>query len=191
MKESRKEFIKKAHSAACSEWKTNIEAEFPKLFKEDDLVVGDYWYKNDCTLVLICDLGLNVKYIPIYESIESNRFGYSGLVCFKRKATDEEVEQALIKEAKKRGFKEGVNFKLIEGGVGMLNSTKITKDYEIVYEALRNRLVLERIGILYTILKDGVWATIVEETITKEEAKVITDKIEVLKNELLNKTIID
>ena len=37
MKESRKEFIKKAHSAACSEWKENIEKEFPKLFKKDAL----------------------------------------------------------------------------------------------------------------------------------------------------------
>ena len=45
MKESRKEFIKKAHSAACSEWKTNIEKEFPKLFKEDALEVGR-WYNG-------------------------------------------------------------------------------------------------------------------------------------------------
>jgi len=45
MKKSRKEFIKKAHSAACNEWKKNIEKEFPKLFKKDDLKVGD-WVKT-------------------------------------------------------------------------------------------------------------------------------------------------
>jgi hypothetical protein len=38
MKKSRKDFIKKAHENACSEWKTNIEKEFPKLFKEDALL---------------------------------------------------------------------------------------------------------------------------------------------------------
>ena len=36
MKESRKEFIKKAHSAACSEWKENIEKEVLTA----DLVIG-------------------------------------------------------------------------------------------------------------------------------------------------------
>ena len=44
MKQSRKEFIKKAHSAACSKWKTNIEKEFPELFKKDGLEIGK-WYK--------------------------------------------------------------------------------------------------------------------------------------------------
>ena len=43
MKESRKEFIKKAHSAACSEWKENIEKEFPKLFKKEEI---NGWYKD-------------------------------------------------------------------------------------------------------------------------------------------------
>ena len=177
MKESRKEFIKKAHSEACSEWKTNIEAEFPKLFKKDDLVVGK-WYKSR-----ICLFNYQ-KHSKVYGFFGDEGWIDENWTWSKRDskvilATDEEVKQALIKEAKKRGFKEGVNFKLIEGGVGMLNNTKITKDYEIVYEASRNRLVLERIGILYTIFKEGVWATI-EETITKEQAE-----------KELGKTIID
>ena len=46
MKESRKEFIKKAHSAACSEWKENIEKEFPKLFKKEVLTEARKRYKN-------------------------------------------------------------------------------------------------------------------------------------------------
>ena len=169
MKKGRKELIKRLHDGAWSGIKKEIEKEFPKLFKKESLVKGEYWYKENGSLVLIIDLGGNVKYLPIHESIEDNRFGYSGVVCFERKATDKEVEQALIKEAKKRGFKEGVSFKLIEGSVGMLNSAKITKDYEIVYEASRNRLVLKRIGILYTIFKNGKWATIIKETITKEQ----------------------
>tara|TARA_R110002153_G_scaffold13130_3_gene49069 strand:+ start:254 stop:850 length:597 start_codon:yes stop_codon:yes gene_type:complete len=198
MEESRKEFIKKAHSAACSEWKTNIESEFPKLFKKNDLVVGN-WYTDD----------LDKGFLVFITKIKGDKyygFGFNGSGTWSeggngswgsitndidRLATNEEVNKSLTKEAKRLGFKEGVNFKLIERSVGMLNSTKITKDYEIVYEASRNRLVLERIGILYTIFNDGVWATIIEDTITKEEAKVITDKIEALKNELLNKKIID
>ena len=45
MKTTRKEFIKRAHQSACSEWKEQIEKEFPKLFKKDELVVGK-WYKH-------------------------------------------------------------------------------------------------------------------------------------------------
>ena len=174
MKKGRKDFIKKAHENACSEWKTKIEKEFPELFKEDALVVGK-WYKFGGDY-LICIEEINDKKGVVYGFMnnswyKSNDFQLIGGFYQYILATDKEVEQALIKEAKKRGFKEGVSFKLIEGSVGMLNSTKITKDYEIVYEASINRLVLKRIGILYTIFKDGVWATIIKETITKEQAE--------------------
>ena len=187
MKESRKEFIKKAHSSACSEWKTNIEAEFPKLFKKDDLVVGK-WYKEETTnfLVFIKDLkhssyagyGFNTR------GDWKDSLGRIGLQHIP--ATDEEVKKALIKEAKKRGFKEGVRIKSIwMSGTAKLFYGELCFDgeFELCYK--------NNGGMLYTLFNNGVWATIVEETITKEEAKVITDKIEALKNELLNKKILD
>tara|TARA_R110002153_G_scaffold51953_2_gene145845 strand:+ start:1055 stop:1594 length:540 start_codon:yes stop_codon:yes gene_type:complete len=176
MKESRKDFILELHLEAFPSRKTKIEKEFPKLFKNNGLVVGK-WYKTDGFLQIFSGkFGNGCTYGFRRDGVYSASMGFHKNYTHYL-ATDKEVEQALIKEAKKRGFKEGVNFKLIEGGVGMLNSTKITKDYEIVYEASRNRLVLERIGILYTILKEGVWATIVEETITKEEAEKELGKI--------------
>ena len=46
MKQSRKDFIKKVHKNACSEWKTKIEKEFPKLFKEEALAEARKRYKN-------------------------------------------------------------------------------------------------------------------------------------------------
>ena len=44
MKKSTKEFIKRAHESACSEWKTEIEKQWPKLFIKTGLEVGK-WYK--------------------------------------------------------------------------------------------------------------------------------------------------
>ena len=212
MKERRKEFIKKAHSAACSEWKTNIEAEFPELFKKDDLVIGN-WYKvvdpghhikgltNGCSFLQIEDLdNLSIikkadKFLDkdrklIYNnhlfghtpSGEKVLFGSDDPIKGLIPATDDEVKQAFIKESINKGFKKGVFISNDSIGYcykGICSSNEIT---------FKNG-VLAIDGII--ILENGVWATIVEETITKEEAKIITDKIEALNNELLNKTIID
>jgi len=144
MKESRKDFIKKAHKNACSEWKTNIEKEFPKLFKKDALVVGK-WYKlansgdhitgldRDHNLIFVEEFNkcnIAKRFNELFEEnvhllYENHLFGHnpSGKkVCYLgckttikglTLATDKEVEQALIKEAKKRGFKKGVYSKCL------------------------------------------------------------------------------
>ena len=162
MKESRKEFIKKAHSAACSEWKENIEKEFPKLFKEDALVVGK-WYKNiNSPLSIIC-------YNSLLRSNVNYGINNSGTWCSKYHlyeyemtlATDKEVEEALIKEAKKRGFKEGVV--VVSKGY---NDTVFDGEFRFE-EWHKNTLDSFNTG---DIFKDGKWATIVE-TITKEQAE--------------------
>ena len=194
MKESRKEFIKKAHSSACSEWKTNIEKEFPKLFKKDALVVGKWYEYPDFEnwKLLITDntkgkekgVGFNCSGIWMKDwsttgSDELNRL----IPCL-----DNEVKQALIKEAKKRGFNLDVNFEFVKGGVNYSHIRTVAKvGSNFKYEDGR----LQSLGYGdWTIFNNGVWATIIH-TITKEEAKIITNKIEVLKNELLNKTIVD
>jgi hypothetical protein len=167
MKQSRKDFIIEAHDYASNDWRNRVEKEFPKLFKKDDLEVGDYWYKNDGNLVLICDLGDNVKYLPIYESIENNRFGYSGVVCFERKATEIEVDQALIKEAKKKDYK-NVKINNLESIGNMLSfHHSICSSDCYYYNATENALWF--MGKL--IFWNGKWAEIVKETITKEQAE--------------------
>ena len=164
MKESRKEFIKKAHSAACSEWKTNIEKEFPKLFKKDE----NGWYKDK-----------EVKGWCVFFENGIMKHGFDGngdwfedhnqnykLRKSDYKATDKEVEEALIKEAKKRGFKEGVriNSKWMPNISANKLNGKFVFDNKFELCAKANSLMK------YTIFQNGVWAEIVD-TITKEQAE--------------------
>ena len=164
MKQSRKEFIKKAHSAACSEWKANIEKEFPKLFKEEALVVGK-WYKRQIINGLWfvtrfengCSYGYGFDSDGNWANV-SRGYNYSLKLTI---ATDEEVKQALIKEAKKRGFKEGVM--VVSKGY---DDTVFDGEFRFE-EWHKNTLDGFNAG---DIFKDGVWATI-KETITKEQAE--------------------
>jgi hypothetical protein len=121
MKESRKEFIKKVHSAASNEWKENIEKEFPKLFKKDALVVGK-WYKvlRSRRYAIIFNNGAENCYGFNYSNKWSIGFNLKNSINCNREitpATDKEVEEALIKEAKRRGFKEGVKFIDVNDGL--------------------------------------------------------------------------
>jgi hypothetical protein len=172
MKESRKEFIKKAHSAACSEWKKNIEKEFPKLFKEDALVVGKWYKYHD-----------NYQESLMVWNNSEDTYGFWGneyrddlsfhISYDKIPATDKEVEEALIKEAKRRGFKKGVKFIRLSNGVimtvdglpyfqhGILSVLSPKTEWSSVYKGgCSNPFIFD----------NGKWATIVE-TITKEQAE--------------------
>ena len=164
MKKSRKEFIKKAHSAACSEWKENIEKEFPELFKEDALEVGK-WYKSKIAVFRVTSLA-PLKSYGVYSGKWGNEF-YTDVTTRSRPATDKEVEQALIKEAKERGFKEGVRVeRLLENNLGSLGGDSKTCENKQI-KLYRGHL---SIGNLLIFHKTGKWAEIVE-TITKEQAE--------------------
>ena len=157
MKQSRKEFIKKSHSAACSEWKTNIEKEFPKLFKE----VANGWYKdkkNDWCMFI--ENG-TVKYGFDTDGVwkEDLSFNYK-IRKGDYKATEKEVEEALIKEAKKRGFVKGVN-------ISYLICTRNSFGFDGTFSIYNDSLVDNRHAVIFS---EGKWATIVE-TITKEQAE--------------------
>ena len=157
MKESRKDFIKQAHEAACSQWKKNIEYEFPKLFKQDALLAGK-WYKFG-----------HRNSLMVWNN-QKNTYGffdgkYDTDWSFSTKkatlATDKEVGDALIKEAKKRGFKEGVQFiDVVDGELEVVDGN--------VYQYFPNidSLTLNS----DRIYKNGKWAEIIE-TITKEQAE--------------------
>jgi hypothetical protein len=164
MKQSRKEFIKQGHKAACSKCKEKIEKEFPEIFKEDALVVGK-WYKD---VIMFCFNGKYGNYTQ-YGFGESGSW-YDNLGVHKYNtytpATDKEVEEALIKEAKKRGFKEGavVNQKPAYNGYGGIHTVR-SNDFK--YYSLEDNFSINGIGIY----KKGKWAEIVKETITKEQAE--------------------
>lgn len=155
MKESRKEFILQAHNEACTDWKTKIEKEFPKLFKETELVVGK-WYKKTA---------MGSKYLMVWNGGDitygffDGRYGSDWGFCAiagATPATDKEVETALINEAKKRGFKEGVRFdnayetRLYEKGSGLVNKIAFHK-----WRGLSS-------GNQWVFF-EGKWATIIEQ----------------------------
>ena len=176
MKESRKEFIKKAHSAACSEWKENIEKEFPKLFKGDALEVGK-WYKltkdygnleKGSVFPFIKYQGLFEDYAVIGHSIFDNskidyRAPHSNTLT---PATDKEVEQALIKEANNISYKNVKINNLESIGNVLLNHHSCISSDCYYYNVSENALWF--MGRL--IFWNGKWAEIVE-TITKEQAE--------------------
>ena len=108
MKNTRKQLILEAHKEACSEWKQKIETEFPKLFVK---ISG--WFKDETQDDFLAYYKNNIR----QYGINSNGHWFDNCLAHclgsnDEPATDEEVEQALIKEANRRGFKEGVKFGL-------------------------------------------------------------------------------
>ena len=157
MKQSRKDFIVKAHESACEEWKREIEKEFPKLFKEK-LVVGK-WYKRGGELVVWNGGKTTYGFVNL-----GGKYHYSNILLFSIiegaiPATHKEVETALIEEAEKRGLKP-LNHRCLRDG--LIWEDNIGGAYQFIDKAL---------GIGASIaFEDGKWATITE-TITKEQAE--------------------
>ena len=115
-----KEFILEAHNAACSTWKRKLEEKFPSVFVKDELEVGK-WYKKPTFGKLLflfsgefskTNCNIHPNYGFDYDGSFSNTIGvYKTEIEQYIPATHQEVETALINEAKKRGFKEGVTVK--------------------------------------------------------------------------------
>jgi hypothetical protein len=158
------EFIKDATTSSdvYEEWRVSIKLMFPKLFKEEEYKVNDwvYWSGNNPGYGFMrgkCPSfsdSLDICLIEDTEKVTS---------CAKsnlRPATDKEVETALIKEAKKRGFKEGVYFNLIRGCIGSKNEDKITSSFKLKNQKSQHRLIWDSLGSCYTVFKAGRWATI-------------------------------
>ena len=167
MKKSRIEFIKEGHAAACSIWKAKIEKEFPKLFVKEEF--KNEWIKHKSGSFIFAEskgkgYGINSRGDwDVYDAwtYRTHRHHWTP-------ATDKEVEQALTKEAKKRGYKKG-NYTCL-----FHNKSK-NSFYSPMFDSGSNRLWLEY-GCCF---EKGKWATIIE-TITKAEAE-----------KELGKTIID
>jgi hypothetical protein len=168
MKQSRKDFIKQAHESACSDWKKNIENEFPKLFKKDDLVVGKWVKTNKGSIFCIEKIIGNTLYgfgIGYRKKIWDKNYFASKSVCLL--AIGEEAKQTLIKEANKKDYK-NVKINNLESIGNMLSfHHSISSSDCYYYNATENALWF--MGKL--IFWNGKWAEIVKETITKEQAE--------------------
>jgi len=81
-----------------------------------------------------------------------------------KEATQKEWEEALIKEAERRGYEEGIYFKSIIGDNNFLIKGSCLK------YGWNNQDCLHEINSLGLIFRDGVWATIIP-TLTKQQAE--------------------
>lgn len=146
-----------------------LEAEIKKLKDEvnnPQFEVGK-WYKNK----------EEPKFLFYLESIKGGSYYGRGFGCSGMwhnsnncswgikgcvQATDKEVEDALMAEAKRRGFKEGVKWKSLffKGEITDYNDNgRSSHDNEFKYTAHKNTLSLGY-GVIY---KNGVWAEIVKD----------------------------
>lgn len=138
-----------------------LEAELQKLKNEvkPKFEVGKWYKLKEST----------GNAIACYQGIKSG-FGISGEMWFNNDnwtfpdepenwipATHQEVEEALIKEAKKRGFKEGVRFK--SNTPNVYGDTNHTMTDYVKFDFTENGLFSGK----GWIFKDGVWAEIVKD----------------------------
>ena len=144
--------------------KYNMKDEFPEVF-ETKLEAGKWYVFESGTIGFF--KGINIASYGIHfenkEWFSKHRWFYDYNLkdyCF-RLATTEEVQQALEKEAVKRGFKEGVYFTDTNNDKFLL-----TPDFGKKYYFENNRLYLYG----WEIFGNGNWAT-VTPTITKQEAE--------------------
>ncbi len=100
-------------------------------------------------------------------------------LCSYRPATDKEVETALIKEAKKRGFKEGVKYKNNGGTINKLKSNNFIYEY---VSGVGMTIGTEDIWFY----SNGKWAEIIEEpkTVTLNGEYNRTQLTDILNNQL-------
>lgn len=161
------EYIKDAYNRACSDWKQEIKENFPKLFKEDDFKAGDYFYSLDNWPYTVENKVFKIREIsygeylyPCNETFKGTSESCNQHISSARKATPEEIQSALQKEAERRGFVAG-NFKCIY-------SPRTIKNKEGNYFYWQDEDVLWIGG--NACYEKGKWAEIIP-TITKKEAE--------------------
>ena len=129
--------------------------------------------------------GYNPNYGLNYNGIFSDEIGvFKNEVNEYYEATHQEVEQALIKEAKRRGFNEGVKVKLFDS----IFSTSVLNREDFTYQEDYNRFGIiggDEDGSYAVLFKDGVWAEIIDEkSELKEEIKELRNKLKSLEEKL-------
>src|SRR5690606_28816264 len=130
-----KEALKR--SDVCKEWKNKILEAAPSL-QPKELELGK-WYRDttdECALIFCGAINTPSKNYGIgryggrvdYYFIKNTPFEKYAL------APEQMIFQALKKEAIRRGFKDGVKFKLITDNVGKINSFEIEDDFDFELE---------------------------------------------------------
>jgi hypothetical protein len=187
-----KQFLLDGHKDACKLWKERIEKEVPELFEKPELKVGEWYsYKSQkCVKFLF-------NHQKKYGSYGFSDNEWNGVKMWNtnlntwpfpnnvRKATNQEVEAALIKEAKKRGYMEAFSIKdLSYGGSGIIEvgCEKTFKPYP------SNDLWLNNANENVCIFRDGKWASIIPDkeknASLKASVKALEEQLKELKRQI-------
>ena len=183
-----KEFVLRAYEKACYTWKKNIEKEIPDLFKYE-FQVGDWLVKEwidgsgDIDIFKVSKVEVSKLFhdLPYYRNgiLLRENFGIAcedPMACegpndtrYKlRKATYNEIQDYLIKEAERRGFEKGVLYKALRA----YNSKRSIGVYKIsrpfYYHDEEDGLVCG-MGYIYY---QGQWAEIAEDTLNEKEVEI-------------------
>jgi len=163
-----KKFIKKAYNGElgltmCSEWKEAIEKQYPEFKNQSK--VGE-WHKG-IGKTLVCITNNDNGNIYGYGFDKDGKYweddSYDWLDVYNDLATKEEVEKALINEAKRRGYHKK-HFICLNGNEEDKDYKSLQVEHDLWDEGsaihVKNKWCF--IG--------GKWAEIIE-TITKEEAE--------------------
>lgn len=156
-------------SIALGGGKTKIKEMFPEVF-ETKLEVGK-WYKSNDILnhIFYVTKLFDGKYfyygfncVGNYEDNDYYLLADFGLKNGFTKATPEEVESALIAEAKKRGYKDKKIILLRGSSEGQISRGTIGDDFD--YFPDENKLNIISKVYDYTVFDNGRWAEIIKET---------------------------
>ena len=180
------EFVREAHGAACSTWKTKIEKEFPELFKTE-LEIGR-WYKGNVdfdSMIFITEIENLGNYNRVYYyGFISNTYRKGDYIANRAHeaslvpASDEEAKSALEKEIIKRFGEYWENAKIeahADGEPWIGNGL----NKGLFDSGIGSRKAFSKHGVLYS---NGVFAEPLKEKtiITHEKAlKIIAKKLKV------------
>ena len=135
----------------------------PEAF-ENKLEVGK-WYISEYYLVYyLGNYKCNCIEFSDGKWIENVHHSLSCHLKNYRLATEEEVKEALINEAKRRGFKNVGDLK-IKNTYGGISNGYCTINNDFYYDYISNTLQLD--GAI--IFKDGIWAEIIEQSEPTQE----------------------
>lgn len=141
---------------------TTNTTEFKAVLKikgliKEELEVGKWYKYSDSEGFLFCITNVQNDGVEVYgfnswgNWIDEGSYYSEYLIP----ATDKEVKDALIKEAKKRGFKEGVKFKsIVSGNIRKFTGFYFGSDEDECW------LSNDTVGCIF---KKGKWAEIIEE----------------------------
>ena len=160
-----KKLLKEIYEFVDENLKAKIEIEVPGM--KPTLEVGK-WYKSHARLV--------------FRTGDDNNYGFcrggiwkTDLFCYEvnnwKLATPEEVKTALVNEAKKRGFKEGVKY-------SFENCKNITAIGSLSFNfqgELNDLYFKDSVSFIF---KKGTWATIINEPTEKELLIEKANKVE-------------